>query len=115
GSINASVRAEKQVVHPPIELRKWKDLVADGTAPVLRFKHDGPPWGGPSLVVPCVRGLYRRRLSTPCGAWLAWASIEVPACCRICSFVKVTISEAMSTSRMRLSDEVRFSWKVARL
>ncbi|WP_425602791.1 hypothetical protein, partial [Stenotrophomonas indicatrix] len=23
----------------------------------------------------------RSRLSTPCGTWLAWASMAVPACC----------------------------------
>src|SRR3712207_9562021 len=39
----------------------------------------------------------------------------VPACCRIWSFEKLTISLAMSTSRIRLSDATRFSWYVARL
>src|SRR6476620_6250036 len=90
----------------------------DGAGPMGhgRLSTTGRLVGGPSLVVPCVRGLgYRRRLRTLCGAWLAWAGIEGPGCCRCCSLVKVTISEAMSTSRMRLSDEVRFSWKGARL
>ena len=53
---------------------------------------------------------YRRSCRTACGAWLAWASIAVPACCRIWFLVRETISSAMSTSRMRLSAEVRFSW-----
>src|SRR3954453_21259709 len=53
--------------------------------------------------------------STDCGDWFACASIDVPACCRICSFVNSTISEAMSTSRIRDSDDWRFSWKVERL
>ena len=39
----------------------------------------------------------------------------VPACCRIWFFENSTISLAMSTSRIRLSDAVRFSWYVARL
>src|SRR5262249_19811404 len=30
----------------------------------------------------------------------AWASIAVPACCSTCSLVKLTISDAMSTSLM---------------
>ena len=51
----------------------------------------------------------RSRERTPCGAWLACASIAVPACDRICERVKLTISEAMSVSRMRLSDADRFS------
>src|SRR5579872_1808936 len=45
--------------------------------------------------------------STIWGAALAWASIAVPACCRICSWVIVVISEAMSTSLMRLFDADR--------
>ena len=47
---------------------------------------------------------------TVCGAWLACASMAVPACWRIWSLVSLVISSAMSTSRMRLSAEVRFSW-----
>ena len=39
--------------------------------------------------------------STPWGAWLACASIEVPDCERMPSLVKFTISAAMSTSRIR--------------
>src|SRR3954467_12074968 len=38
-----------------------------------------------------------------------------PYSCRMLSFVKFVISDAMSTSRMRDSDAVRFSWYVARL
>ena len=53
---------------------------------------------------------YLRSCRTACGAWLACASMAVPACCRIWFLVRVTISSAMSTSRMRLSAEVRFSW-----
>src|SRR5690606_7557691 len=40
----------------------------------------------------------RRRMT--CGAAFAWASIAVPACCRIWFFVKVDISCAMSASRI---------------
>src|SRR6187401_873262 len=47
---------------------------------------------------------------TFCGAWLACASMEVPACCRMFNFVNFVISAAMSTSRMRDSEAVRFSW-----
>ena len=35
--------------------------------------------------------------------------MATPACERICARVNSTISEAMSVSRMRLSDAVRFS------
>src|SRR4029078_12348005 len=63
----------------------------------------GRPMGGPSAVVPYVAADYRRRVRTLCDDWFACASTEVPACWRICSLVKLTISEAMSTSRMRLS------------
>src|SRR3954452_3244339 len=50
----------------------------------------------------------------PCGSWLAWARIEVPACCRMLLRVNPTISSAMSASRIRLSEAVRFSDWVAR-
>ncbi len=53
---------------------------------------------------------YRSSDRTDCGAWLACASMLVPACCRIWDFVNSTISLAMSTSRMRLSALIRFSW-----
>src|SRR3954466_11571901 len=55
------------------------------------------------------RSGHRRRESTPWGIWLACASIAVPACDRICERVKLTISDAMSVSRIRLSDADRFS------
>ena len=51
-----------------------------------------------------------------CGAAFAWASMAVPACNRIWSRVKLTISAAMSVSRMRLSEAERFSvvtWRFA--
>ena len=35
---------------------------------------------------------YCSRLSTFCGTELAWASIAVPACCRICARVSVAVS-----------------------
>src|SRR5919112_280039 len=53
---------------------------------------------------------YRRRARTPCGAWLPCASMLVPACCRIWFLENWTISAAISTSRMRLSEAMRFSW-----
>ena len=43
------------------------------------------------------------------------ASIAVPACWRIWFFVKLTISDAMSVSRIRLSDADRFSTATLRL
>ena len=49
------------------------------------------------------------------GAAFAWASMAVPACRRIWSRVKLTISYAMSVSRMRLSDAERFSVVTCRL
>ena len=68
----------------------------------------GPGWRLFSTTRPA-KDHYCRSLRTDCGAELACASIEVPACWRICSLVKFTISEAMSTSRIRLSDALRFS------
>src|SRR5918997_379559 len=53
---------------------------------------------------------YCRRDRTDAGAWLAWASIAWPAWARIEYFVYCTISDAMSTSRIRLSAAIRFSW-----
>jgi len=47
---------------------------------------------------------------TFCGSWLACASIAVPACDRIWFLVISTVSDAMSTSRMRDSAATRFSW-----
>ena len=47
---------------------------------------------------------------TCAGAWLAWASIAWPAWARMEYFVYCTISDAMSTSRIRLSAATRFSW-----
>jgi len=44
------------------------------------------------------------------GSWLAWASIAVPAWLRIWFLVMLTVSSAMSTSRMRDSAATRFSW-----
>ena len=46
---------------------------------------------------------------------LAWASIAVPAWVRICERVNLTISEAMSVSRMRDSEAERFSTVTERL
>src|SRR5205823_14717116 len=51
---------------------------------------------------------------TDCGTWLAWASIAVPAWDMIWCRVKFTISDAMSVSRMRLSEAERFSWATDR-
>ena len=48
------------------------------------------------------------RLSTVCGSWFACASIAVPDCDRIWSFVKFSISWLISASRIRLSAAVRF-------
>jgi hypothetical protein len=44
------------------------------------------------------------------GAEFAWASMAMPDCERICSLVKLTVSAAMSTSRMRDSAAEMFSW-----
>jgi hypothetical protein len=102
-------RAPPDAAHQRVLLRR----------PPRRGRHNGdePPEGGPSLVVPFVflllvvrfRGYPRSRVNTDCGSELAWLSMAVPACCRIWSFVKLTISLAMSTSRIRLSEAVRFS------
>ena len=54
----------------------------------------------------------RSRLSTPCGTWLAWASMAVPACCRIWVRVSSAVSLAKSVSLMRLRDADRFSDEV---
>ena len=46
---------------------------------------------------------------------MAWASMAVPAWVRIWLRVKVTISSAMSVSRIRLSEAERFSVATCRL
>ena len=51
----------------------------------------------------------------PCEAWLAWASMAVPAWVRIWVRVKLVISWAMSVSRIRVSDAVMFSMATFRL
>src|SRR6202008_167373 len=58
--------------------------------------HEWPPAAIRPSVGLCMWALcdYCRSASTPCGAWLACASMLVPACCRIESFVKLTISLA---------------------
>ncbi len=58
---------------------------------------------------------YCMSFRTPCGAWLAWASIEVPACCRTWDLVKLDISWAMSVSVMDDFDALRFSTATFRL
>ncbi len=58
---------------------------------------------------------YFSRLSTLCGSWLAWASMAVPACCRICAFVMLAVSAAKSVSWMRPRAADRFSEVVLRL
>ena len=51
----------------------------------------------------------RRSERTLWVAWFAWASMAVPAWERMLFLVKVTISSAMSASRMRDSAALRFS------
>src|SRR5690606_2142938 len=70
----------------------------------------------PGTCVPGVcRSDQRRRLSTFCGIWLAWASMAVPACCRICVRDSSAVSLAKSVSMMRLREADRFSEVVCRL
>ena len=40
---------------------------------------------------------------------MAWATIAVPACCRICERLRLAVSEAKSASMMRLRAEAVFS------
>ena len=103
-----------------IGMRREREIEAHGrphvlfAASALNAVRPGPPDGepGPGGLRP---GPAAQEREDALRSWLACASIEVPACCRICSLVKFTISEAMSTSRIRLSEAVRFSWNVARL
>src|SRR4051794_25166743 len=74
-----------------------------------------PHPGGAELGAQLLRVDQRSSDRTPCEAWLACASIAVPACDRIWFRVYWTISCAMSASRMRLSDAVRFSTATLRL
>ena len=78
--------------------------------PPVQVGRRGGERAGSAQTPPAMGRHYLRSCRTACGAWLACASIAVPACCRIWFLVRVTISSAMSTSRMRLSAEVRFSW-----
>ena len=74
-------------------------------------KGPGPRSGRPGLVEACGCALLSAAArGRSAGAWLACASMLVPACCRMLSFVNFVISAAMSTSRIRDSDAVRFSW-----
>ena len=41
---------------------------------------------------------YRKSDSTPCGSWLACATMAVPACCRICARDRLAVSTAKSAS-----------------
>lgn len=41
---------------------------------------------------------YRKSDSTPCGSWLAWATIAVPACCKIWARDRLAVSTAKSAS-----------------
>ena len=52
---------------------------------------------------------YCSSFSTLWGSWFACASMAVPDWERIWSFVKLTVSAATSTSRMRLSAAEMFS------
>src|SRR5690606_27690847 len=57
----------------------------------------------------------RSRLSTFCVDWLAWASMAVPACCRIWLRESCADSLAKSASWIRLRAADRFSEEVDRL
>ena len=47
--------------------------------------------------------------SSPCGIWLACATIAVPACCRICVRDRLAVSAAKSASWMREREADMFS------
>src|SRR3954451_11823255 len=96
---------------PMIEHSLLTRLDWEGATPC----HPEEKGGGGHMPAAKKGAYYRRSERTPWPLWLAWASIEVPACWRMFSFVNFVISDAMSTSRMRDSDAVRFSWYVARL
>src|SRR6188768_510975 len=92
-------------------LRWWPGLRPGGEAPVAGVARTARHrWSisGREGELP-IRSGHRRSERTPWGIWLACASIAVPACDRICERVKLTISDAMSVSRMRDSDADRFS------
>ena len=57
----------------------------------------------------------RSRASTDCGSWLAWATIAVPACCRICARDRLAVSAAKSASMIRPRAADWFSAVIERL
>src|SRR6218665_749476 len=63
----------------------------------------------------CGLTVHRRRAKTPWPDWFAWATIAVPACCRICLRARFAVSAAKSASRMRERDADRFSEITCRL
>ena len=63
----------------------------------------------------CAGLAYFSSASTPCGIWLAWATMAVPACCRICVRDRLAVSIAKSASRMREREADRFSEVMFRL
>src|SRR6218665_1127367 len=60
-------------------------------------------------------GIQRSRARTLWGSWFAWATIAVPACCRIWARDRLAVSAAKSASRMRERDADRFSEVTCRL
>src|SRR5205809_1849594 len=62
-----------------------------------------------SVVMKLAQPHQPRSFRTPWGAWLAWASMAVPACDRIWVLVNLVISCAMSVSVMADFDADRFS------
>src|SRR5690606_16672480 len=84
----------------------------------------GPHWRRRAMVVHRVRvsdpewrsaAPYFSSASTPCGIWLACATMAVPACCRIWVRVRLAVSAAKSASRMRERDADMFSDVMFRL
>jgi hypothetical protein len=59
--------------------------------------------------------VYRNKASTPCGNWLACATMAVPACCSTCARLRLAVSAAKSASVIRLREAVRFSPVACRL
>ena len=53
--------------------------------------------------------------NTDCGIALAWATIAVPACCRIWKRVRLAVSMAKSASMMRPREAAWFSAATCRL
>ena len=87
-----------------VQVRPAPPLTRACLAPMIHTKKAAGnmcPGGHSTVVSGLGRDYPRRRLSTACGAELAWDRAAMPACCRIWARVRLAASAARSASRIR--------------